>query len=262
MTTALTTTTGNTQLATLDPNIIANLVTTGVLSCLSPTDKVAYYNYRCQQAGLDPAAKPFDLLNLQGKQILYANATCTQQLCSVHNLTTTVVSRERVEDAYTVVVKVTAPDGRSTENIGAVTLTGLKGDGYANALMKAHTKAVRRTVLAHCGLGMLDETEVTTIPGATVGELAVTADPRGDLSQVDNTLRDKHVDGIKYVLDIDVDEFDKADMLREYVDENLKGFNDLYIAVAEELQSRKICTKVQFKKWLKIERPATQAEVF
>jgi hypothetical protein len=30
--------------------------------------------------------------------------------------------------------------------------------------MKATTKAIRRTVLAHCGLGMLDETELDTIP--------------------------------------------------------------------------------------------------
>jgi hypothetical protein len=30
--------------------------------------------------------------------------------------------------------------------------------------MKAHTKAIRRTTLAMCGLGFLDETEVSDIP--------------------------------------------------------------------------------------------------
>jgi hypothetical protein len=33
-------------------------------------------------------------------------------------------------------------------------------------MMKASTKAIRRTVLSHVGLGMMDETEVDTIPGA------------------------------------------------------------------------------------------------
>jgi hypothetical protein len=58
----------------LDPAVIESIVMNGDLSGLNQTQKVAYYNFRCQQAGLDPAAKPFDLLNLNGKQVLYANA--------------------------------------------------------------------------------------------------------------------------------------------------------------------------------------------
>lgn len=234
----------------LAPEVIASLVITGDLSRLDPSQKVALYNYRCQQAGLDPAAKPFDLLTLNGKQILYANATCTQQLCAVHKLSTTVVARERVEDAYTVVIRVTGPDGRATENMGAVALGNLKGEAYANALMKAQTKAVRRTVLAHCGLGMLDETEVTTIPGATA--MPFTADPRGDLSAVDSTIRDKHVEAIRDILAMDAEENHIADCLRDYVAEFLTGFNDLYIATADELAARKIASKSEFKAWMKV----------
>jgi len=37
---------------------------------------------------------------------------------------------------------------------------------FGNALMKAVTKAKRRVTLSICGLGMLDETEVETIPSA------------------------------------------------------------------------------------------------
>jgi hypothetical protein len=232
------------------PEVIASLVITGDLSRLDPSQKVALYNYRCQQAGLDPAAKPFDLLTLNGKQILYANATCTQQLCAVHKLSTTVVARERVEDAYTVVVRVTGPDGRATENMGAVALGNLKGEAYANALMKAQTKAVRRTVLAHCGLGMLDETEVTTIPGATA--MPFTADPRGDLSAVDNSIRDRHVSAIADILNEDKEEGQIAETLRQYVAEYLTGFNDLYIAVADELAAQKVIAKAAFKAYLKL----------
>ena len=38
--------------------------------------------------------------------------------------------------------------------------------------MKAITKAKRRTILSACGLGMLDETEADTIPGARVETVA------------------------------------------------------------------------------------------
>lgn len=158
----------NNALATLDGAIISSLVINGDLKSLTPTQKVAYYNYRCNQVGLDPSAKPFDLLVLNGKHVLYANASCTQQLCSVHKLSTAITHREAINGIYTVAVKVCAPDGRCTENMGAVHIEGLKGDALANAMMKATTKAIRRTVLAHCGLGMMDETELETIPGAKV----------------------------------------------------------------------------------------------
>jgi len=150
----------------LDPKVIESIVINGDLSKLQPPQKVAYYNYRCQQAGLDPAAKPFDLLRLNGKEILYANAQCTQQLCAIHKLSTQVTHREKMDDIYLVSVRVTGADGRLSENQGAVAVAHLKGDALANAVLKATTKAIRRAVLAHCGLGMLDETEAETIPGA------------------------------------------------------------------------------------------------
>lgn len=157
----------------LDPAIIESIVLAGDLSKLKPDQKVAYYNYRCQQAGLDPSAKPFDLLNLSGKQVLYANAGATQQLCNIHKLSTQITHRERVDDIYLVSCRVTGADGRISENHGAVSVGGLKGDALANAILKATTKAIRRSVLAHCGLGMLDETEVETIPGARVAPVVV-----------------------------------------------------------------------------------------
>jgi len=234
----------------LDSSIVASLVTTGDLSRLSPSEKVAYYSYRCQQAGLDPAAKPFDLLKLNGREVLYANASCTQQLCGIHKLSVEIVSSTKLDDLYIVQARVRSPDGRSSDNMGAVPLGQLKGEALANAMLKATTKAIRRTVLAHIGLGMLDEMEVATIPGAAVAEF--TNDPRGDLSGVDHKLRDKHVSAIADILNSDADEVAIAQMLREYVAEFLQGFNELYIAVADELAGQKICSKAQFKAWLKV----------
>ena len=149
--------------ATIDPKILESLVIRGDLGGLSPQQKVEYYGYRCAQVGLDPSAKPFDLMVFQGKQVLYANKSCTEQLIAKHGLSTQIVAREKMDDIYCVHARVTGPDGRYSENMGAVPLKGLSGDGLANGLLKATTKAVRRTVLAHCGLGMLDETEEETL---------------------------------------------------------------------------------------------------
>lgn len=150
----------------LDPAIIASLVLDGDLSKLNDAQRVAYYNYRCHQIGLDPAAKPFDLLRLGGKLVLYANNTCSQLLCRLHGLSPTIKATTTVEGIFIVTSQVVGKDGRTTENLGAVPIEGLKGEIRSNAVMKGVTKAHRRTVLYHCGLGMLDETEVDSIPNA------------------------------------------------------------------------------------------------
>jgi hypothetical protein len=164
------------EVAVIDPAIIESIVTKGDLSGLNQVQKVQYYNYRCKQIGLDPSAKPFDLLNLSGKQVLYANAGATQQLCNIHRLSTQITSKERLDDIYVVSVRVTGADGRSSENQGAVHIGGLRGDALANAILKCTTKAIRRSVLAHCGLGMLDETEVETIPEARKESIVIPKD--------------------------------------------------------------------------------------
>ena len=45
-------------------------------------------------------------------------------------------------------------------------MQNLKGEALANAMMKAETKAKRRATLSICGLALLDELEVETIPNA------------------------------------------------------------------------------------------------
>ena len=171
----------------LDPKVIESIVINGDLSKLQPPQKVAYYNYRCQNAGLDPAAKPFDLLKLNGKEVLYANASATQQLCAIHRLSTQITHRERVDDIYLVSCRVTGADGRVSENQGAVSIAGARGDALANALLKATTKAIRRAVLSHVGLGMLDESEVETIPGARAERLVIPQNGQEGVPEVKQT---------------------------------------------------------------------------
>ncbi len=173
------TTAADASLIKLDPAIIEMLVLYGDLKRLTPVQTVAYYNYKCQQAGLDPAAKPFDLLELNGKRLLYANAGATQQLTNNRRLSHQITNREIQDGVYCVFCRVSGPDGRSTENMGAVPIEGLKGEAKANAMLKATTKAIRRSVLAHCGLGVMDEEEVETIPGAVKKKWEAAPDEAG-----------------------------------------------------------------------------------
>lgn len=146
--------------------LIERVVMTGDLSKLEPADRLTYYARVCDSVGINPLTKPFDYLNLNGKLVLYANRGATEQLRRVHGVSIKIVAREKVDDLYIVTAQATDKTGRADEAIGAVNLSGLKGEALANATMKAETKAKRRVTLSLCGLGMLDETETVTIPGA------------------------------------------------------------------------------------------------
>ena len=169
---------------------IANqLILQGDLSKLSAGDKVRYYNGYCERMGLDPYTKPFDLLRLNGKEILYCTRSGTQQLNKLHKVSHTITSRDTNAEAgvYIVTSKASLPDGRCTESIGAVNIAGLKGEAYANAIMKAETKAKRRATLDLLGLGVIDESEAESIPNASVGALQtmVEAIPEMDVEVVE-----------------------------------------------------------------------------
>lgn len=138
----------------------------GDLSKLSTEDRIVYYSRMCESVGLNPTTKPFEYLKLNGKLVLYALKGCTDQLRSLRSVSIAIVARENVGDVYVVTARATMPDGRCDESTGAVACAGLRGENLANALMKAETKAKRRVTLSVCGLGILDESEVDSIPSA------------------------------------------------------------------------------------------------
>ena len=165
----------------------------GDLSVLTSQEKVSYYNEYCKRLGLDPFTQPFKLLNLQGKEILYCDRSGTQQLSKIHSVSHEIKSREVINGCYVVTAQASVT-GRHTESIGAVpinkangtwetassgkkflkpdgTFTALTGDDLCNAMMKAETKAKRRATLDLLGLGVLDETEVETIPNVQTIEI-------------------------------------------------------------------------------------------
>lgn len=149
-------------------DIVSNVILNGDLSRLSAIQRVEYYNGYCSRLGLDPYTKPFDLLKLNGREILYCTRSGAQQLNKLHQVSHQITSREINEAAgvYVVTARASLPDGRFTESLGAANINGLKGDAWGNAAMKAETKAKRRATLDLLGLGVLDETEIEFIPSA------------------------------------------------------------------------------------------------
>jgi hypothetical protein len=154
--------------------IISKLVMNGDLSGLTQEQKVLYYNEFCIHLGLDPLTQPFKILNLKGKQVLYADKGGTDQLRKKDGVSITSISGQLVGDIYVVTAIGQNKEGRSDGATGAVDIKGLSGEALANAYMKAETKAKRRLTLSLCGLGMLDESEIDSIPGAATMTLNLT----------------------------------------------------------------------------------------
>jgi hypothetical protein len=147
---------------------LEHVLGTGDLSKLSTQQRVEYYNATCRSLGLNPLTRPMRFLALNGQILLYFTRDGTDQLRKVNGITLHVVDKQIDSDLFIVTVRAKDKQGREDEDMGAVTLGGLRGDSRANALMKAMTKAKRRVTLSICGLGQTDESELDTMPGAVV----------------------------------------------------------------------------------------------
>ena len=178
----------NNDLAVVDSgDIMEAVIAKGDLSKLTPAERAMYYTKTCDSMGLNSLTQPFQYINLNGKLTLYATRTATDQLRKINGVSVTAIARETTPDgAHIVTVRVRDNSGREDEEIGAVSIAGLKGDALANALMKATTKAKRRATLSICGLGWLDESEIETIPGARTGPI-ITEVIDNDTGEIVNT---------------------------------------------------------------------------
>jgi len=152
---------------------IETVLVAGDLAKLSADQRLTYYQRLCESLGLNPLTQPFQYLQLSGKLVLYATKSCTEQLRQLHGVSITGITSAQVGDVYIVTATAADKNGRTDCATGAVAIAGLKSDALANALMKSETKAKRRVTLSLCGLGMLDESEVETIPGAVRAPVAL-----------------------------------------------------------------------------------------
>lgn len=155
----------NVEVSKLEETVIG-----GDLSRLTATERIAYYKTVCDGLGLNPLTRPFEYLNLGGKLILYAGKRCAEQLRTLHKVSITSLDGVRHDDVFVVTAKAVDGTGRSDIATGAVSIGGLKGENLSNAMMKAETKAKNRATLSLVGLGMLDRSEIESIPNAKTVE--------------------------------------------------------------------------------------------
>lgn len=158
------------------------LLLQGDLAKLSNAGRKAYYRKRCDDLELDYLSRPFDYLvvnnpirGLPSRVVLYANKNCFEQLRVKRNASSEIVKDVVESGVFRAYARAKCPimidckiaDYRFYDDIGAIPVSGLGGAELSNAIMKGVTKAHRRAMLGLCGLGMLDETEVETVPNAT-----------------------------------------------------------------------------------------------
>lgn len=146
--------------------VMEKVLIAGDLQKMEPRERINYYLKTCESLGLNPMTKPFDLITLGGKMILYPNRSGTDQLRKIGNVSLKIVDRKMQDGVYIVTAMAQMPSGRTDESTGVVAFGNLKGDALANALMKCETKAKRRVTLSIMGLGWVDESEATTIKNA------------------------------------------------------------------------------------------------
>jgi hypothetical protein len=145
--------------------IMEQVLIRGDLAGLTSAERARYYTRVCESLGLNALTRPFDYITLSGRLTLYALKGCTDQLRRLYGVSVSVVAHKEADGLLTVHVRAVDRDGRTDEDFGVVSLPDtMKGDTRANAIMKAITKAKRRVTLSLCGLGMLDESELETIP--------------------------------------------------------------------------------------------------
>jgi hypothetical protein len=147
-------------------DLLERVVVVGDLAKLTSAERLRYYSAVCESVGLNPLTRPLDYITLNGRLTLYVSRGATDQLRKIHGVNIERLEREVTEGMYVVTAYARDRDGRTDSSIGAVAIDTLKGETRANAMMKSETKAKRRVTLSICGLGLLDETEVDTIPAA------------------------------------------------------------------------------------------------
>lgn len=148
----------------MNNEVIDSLVSRGDISKLTHEQRVAHYVGMCEHLGINPASNPFAVLKLNGKEVLYATRGATDQLASIHKLTREIIDGPKIIDLagtklVYAVCKATHPNGRTETAVATVPLVD-----PVNVLMKCETKAKRRATLSILGLGILDESELETIP--------------------------------------------------------------------------------------------------
>ena len=145
---------------------ILQKVVLGDLSALTTEERQKYYIFMAKKFGLDPETKPFDYLLLDGRLVLYATRNCTDQLRLKNSITTKSIQINFHDNIVYAIVCIQDKNGREEYGVGSEMLEANDRLTKSDKIMMAETKAKRRATISMLALGMLDETEITSIKNA------------------------------------------------------------------------------------------------
>jgi hypothetical protein len=137
--------------------IMETVLIKGDLSKLNADDRMSYYKAVCDSVGLNALTKPFEYITLNNKLQLYALKACTDQLRAIHDISVTDLTKDTVDGVHIVTAKVQNGKGRTDADIGAVNIAGLKGEAFANAIMKASCVPLDSEILTRNGFKTYDQ---------------------------------------------------------------------------------------------------------
>lgn len=199
---------GRLPISTITGALLEKVILSNDLAGLSSIEKVQYVTNICQTIGLNPVTKPIQLLKFNGKETPYFTKDATEQLRKINNISLSIKETKMIDDLYIVIAEATTPDGRKDSSTAAVVVNSLKGEAKANAFMKAETKAKRRVTLSICGLGFMDESEISSIPNAHKISIDIESSESKDelfyldyLSYKDNIENSKSMEELKDIFD-------------------------------------------------------------
>ena len=209
------------QLMQRDGGNLERVLIQGDLSGLSEQERMSFYGNVCRSLGLNPLTQPFAFLKLSGKLVFYAKKDCTDQLRKLHGVSIISMETSSQDGLFIATAKAVDRHGREDCDMGFAALGSLKGENLGNAMLKAITKAKRRTTLSICGLGMLDETEVEDI-----------------------TVKDKMViepSGLKLPETVEVD----AEVQQKLCESAVKALNEAFSASPSKRESKAVLKELE-----------------
>jgi hypothetical protein len=142
------------------PDDVVLAIAAGNLAPLEPRMRAIAIRTICEDGNLPLSLSPVILIPGDGGVLKpYVTSIGASWVADNKRVSTKILGTETAGGVYVVRMMAVAGDGRSVEDIGAVAVQGLAGQFLANAYMKAHTKAYRRTVLRLAGLPLTDDDE-------------------------------------------------------------------------------------------------------
>jgi hypothetical protein len=140
-----------------------------------------------QQLSVRRESSPFRFLQDRNGSIQpYLTASGAADIMAQSGATVTDIQISMLEGCAIARCTISMKDGRIGCGMGAVYVAGLKGEQMANGLMKASTKATRRTILQHCrpeAVWLLQEDDLPTIEGIKTLPIETTAIPQTELPE-------------------------------------------------------------------------------